>query len=138
MKRFFVLLLGLWCGACRCSLLAQAFPYQNPQLPTALRVADLLGCMSLEEKIGQLNLLSYHASTDSAVRENVRAGRFGALLKANGASLCRSLQLEAVESSRWGIPLMFHEDVIHGYRTIQPWSMPHPLRTGWTTALGIA
>lgn len=44
----------------------------------------------------------------------------GAFLKANGAALNRSLQEEALKHSRLGIPLMFHEDVIHGYRTILP------------------
>lgn len=41
-------------------------------------------------------------------------------MKANGAELNRSLQEEALKHSRLGIPLIFHEDVIHGYRTITP------------------
>ena len=76
--------------------------------------------MTLEEKIEELNLRAYYEKQDSAVRAQVRQGKIGALLKANGAALNRSLQTEAVETRRLGIPLMFHEDVIHGYRTILP------------------
>lgn len=94
--------------------------YENPLEPMEKRVEDLLSQMTLEEKIAELNLLPYYENRDSLIREKIRAGKIGALLKANGAALNRSLQKEAVESHRLGIPLMFHEDVIHGYRTILP------------------
>lgn len=94
--------------------------YENPSAPLEKRVNDLLSRMTLEEKIEELNLRAYYEKQDSAVRAQVRQGKIGALLKANGAALNRSLQTEAVETRRLGIPLMFHEDVIHGYRTILP------------------
>lgn len=99
---------------------AQQHSYQDKALPIEKRVDDLLGRMTLEEKIGQLNLLPYYEKQDAAVRSGIKAGKVGALLKANGVALNESLQREAVENSRLQIPLMFHEDVIHGYRTITP------------------
>lgn len=94
--------------------------YENPSEPLEKRVEDLLSQMTLEEKIAELNLRPYYESQDSLLRESIRSGQIGALLKANGVALNRSLQKEAVELHRLGIPLMFHEDVIHGYRTILP------------------
>lgn len=94
--------------------------YEDPAQPIDLRVEDLLKQMTLDEKIAELNLLPYYESQDSIVRSRIRLNQVGALLKANGAALNRSLQTEAVEKRRLGTPIMFHEDVIHGYRTILP------------------
>jgi beta-glucosidase len=89
-------------------------------IPVPQRVKDLLSRMTLEEKIAELNLIPYYTKDDSICRSLIRAGKVGAFLKANGAELNRSLQEEALKHSRLGIPLVFHEDVIHGYRTITP------------------
>lgn len=94
--------------------------YENPSAPLEERVKDVLSQMTLEEKIAELNLIPYYEKQDSLIRAKIRLGEIGALLKANGAALNLSLQKEAVETHRLGIPLMFHEDVIHGYRTILP------------------
>ncbi|WP_302827569.1 glycoside hydrolase family 3 N-terminal domain-containing protein [Bacteroides finegoldii] len=100
--------------------LAQSYPYQKESIPVPQRVKDLLSRMTLEEKIAELNLIPYYTKDDSICRSLIRAGKVGAFLKANGAELNRSLQEEALKHSRLGIPLVFHEDVIHGYRTITP------------------
>lgn len=100
--------------------LAQSYPYQKESIPVPQRVKDLLSRMTLEEKIAELNLIPYYTKDDSICRSLIRAGKVGAFLKANGAKLNRSLQEEALKHSRLGIPLIFHEDVIHGYRTITP------------------
>ena len=100
--------------------LAQSYPYQKESIPVPQRVKDLLSRMTLEEKIAELNLIPYYTNDDSICRSLIRAGKVGAFLKANGAELNRSLQEEALKHSRLGIPLVFHEDVIHGYRTITP------------------
>lgn len=116
------------------SLFAKNIPdYKDRNKPVEVRVHDLLRRMTLEEKIAELNLVPYYASSDSAVRAQIRQGKIGALLKANGAALNRSLQEEAVGNSRLGIPLIFHEDVIHGYRTLSP--IPLAESCSWDTVI---
>lgn len=116
------------------SLFAKNIPdYKDRNKPVEVRVHDLLRRMTLEEKIAELNLVPYYASSDSAVRAQIRQGKIGALLKANGAALNRSLQEEAVGNSRLGIPLIFHEDVIHGYRTLFP--IPLAESCSWDTVM---
>lgn len=116
------------------SLFAKNIPdYKDRDKPVEVRVHDLLRRMTLEEKIAELNLVPYYASSDSAVRAQIRQGKIGALLKANGAALNRSLQEEAVGNSRLGIPLIFHEDVIHGYRTLSP--IPLAESCSWDTVM---
>lgn len=112
---------------------ARKLPYQDKSKPVAERVKDLLSRMTLDEKIAELNLRPYYESSDSTTRAEIRKGRIGALLKANGAARNRSLQQEAMKHSRLGIPLIFHEDVIHGYRTIAP--IPLAESCSWDTAL---
>ena len=113
--------------------LAQSYPYQKESIPVPQRVKDLLSRMTLEEKIAELNLIPYYTKDDSICRSLIRAGKVGAFLKANGAELNRSLQEEALKHSRLGIPLIFHEDVIHGYRTITP--IPLAESCSWTPEL---
>lgn len=116
------------------SLFAKNIPdYKDRDKPVEVCVHDLLRRMTLEEKIAELNLVPYYASSDSAVRAQIRQGKIGALLKANGAALNRSLQEEAVGNSRLGIPLIFHEDVIHGYRTLSP--IPLAESCSWDTVM---
>lgn len=130
-NRWMAALLGLCLFAPQVN--ARRLPYRDKSKTIEERVADLLSRMTLDEKIAELNLCPYYASSDSSVRANIRRGRIGALLKANGAELNRSLQQEAMKHSRLGIPLIFHEDVIHGYRTIAP--IPLAESCSWDTAL---
>ena len=88
-------------------------------------VDSLLRVMTLEEKIGQLVLYtSYNTVTGPTMHpgylEDIRAGRCGNILNACSPEYVRSLQEEAVNKSRLGIPLLFGFDVIHGYKTIFP------------------
>lgn len=91
-------------------------------------VADLLKQMTLEEKLGQMTLLS--AGWDNTgptlrgtYQEDVRSGRAGAIFNAYTVEFTTELQRIAVEETRLGIPLLFGYDVIHGHRTIFPLSI---------------
>ncbi len=85
------------------------------------RVAELLGQMTLAEKIGQMN--QRNASDGYApdyLREGLRVGRIGSVLNVVDVDIVNELQRIAVEESRLGIPLMVGRDVIHGFKTVMP------------------
>ena len=89
------------------------------------RIDRLLATMTIEEKIGQLNMVASSRVVTGPgalhdVREGIRAGRIGALLNLWGADEAHAVQRLAVEESRLGIPLLLGLDVIHGHRTIFP------------------
>ena len=91
-------------------------------------IADLMAKMTLDEKIGQLTLLTSNwESTGPTMRdgykEDIRTGRVGAIFNAYTAKYTRELQALAVEGTRLKIPLIFGYDVIHGHRTIFPISL---------------
>lgn len=94
--------------------------YKDAGKPIERRVNNLLNKMTVDEMIAQMNLLPRWDTNDSSVRAAIARDEVGAILKASGVELNRSLQDDALKASRLGIPLMFHEDVIHGYRTIFP------------------
>ncbi|PKQ65178.1 beta-glucosidase [Labilibaculum filiforme] len=92
-------------------------------------VSDLLGKMTLTEKIGQLNQHTSHwemtgpapKNNESQYRlEQIKNGDVGSMLNVTGAEATRKTQQLAVENSRLGIPLLFAYDVIHGYQTMFP------------------
>ncbi|WP_291100555.1 MULTISPECIES: beta-glucosidase BglX [unclassified Flavobacterium] len=91
----------------------------------------LIQKMTLEEKVGQLNLATYvnENNTTNSLSDKIKRGEVGSILKSNGAENNFQLQKIAVEQSRLGIPLIFEEDVIHGYKTIFP--SPVGESAGW-------
>lgn len=96
------------------------------------RAAALLRQMTLEEKIGQLNLtagVSMGGMANSATDEDIVAGRVGAILWLGNSDEIRRMQHVAVEKSRLHIPLIFGLDVIHGYRTTFP--IPLGMASSW-------
>lgn len=98
--------------------------YENPSLPVAKRVNDLLRRMTLDEEIGQLWQASYYSQPDKQFAAQLRRGEISSFL--DGSALIESpimrnkLQRIAVEQSRLGIPLILGHDVIHGFRTVFP------------------
>jgi beta-glucosidase len=89
------------------------------------RVVRLMRAMSVEEKIGQLNMLTaglvVTGPGDPAnYMEALKAGRLGSLFNLFGRKQVRDVQRIAVEETRLGIPLIFGYDIIHGHRTIFP------------------
>ena len=90
----------------------------------AARIEALIEAMTLEEKLGQMTLMTAGfaiTGPKSATYgiDAVRAGRLGAISQLWGER-AREVQRIAVEESRLGIPLLFACDVIHGHRTIYP------------------
>src|SRR4026209_411461 len=87
---------------------------------TTQNLDSLLTRMTLEEKLGQLNLLSADGRASPQQMQLVRAGKLGGLFSVSGAENTTPVQRIAVTESRLKIPLLFGLDVIHGYRTIFP------------------
>lgn len=107
---------------------------QQPLKPMNEFVSELMGKMTVQEKIGQLNLLpsgdiQTGISDNSSVSEAIRNGRLGAILNLKGVENILKVQQMAVEESRLGIPIIFGMDVIHGYETIFP--IPLALACSW-------
>src|SRR5436190_2417027 len=89
--------------------------------PMAAQSLDsLLARMTLEEKLGQLNLLSANGRASPQQIHLVRDGKLGGLFNVIGAENTTPVQRVAVTESRLKIPLLFGLDVIHGYRAIFP------------------
>jgi len=88
--------------------------------------------MTLEEKVGQLNLPSVDTRPSAAQMEMVRKGQVGGFLNVTGAAAARDAQRVAVTESRLHIPLLLGYDVIHGYRTTFP--IPLAVAASWNPA----
>ena len=101
-------------------------------------VENLISAMTLDEKIGQLNLLPAGeglltgAQQPTSLSMRLDAGQVGAIFGTKSLASARAMQERALAGSRLGIPLFFAEDVIHGHRTVFPlnialacsWDMP--------------
>lgn len=97
-------------------------------------IDDLMKKMTLEEKIGQLNLpvtgeITTGQAKSSNVAKRIRSGEVGGLFNLKGVERIHDVQKQAVEESRLGIPLLFGMDVIHGYETVFP--IPLGLSCTW-------
>ena len=98
-------------------------------------VKELMSKMTLDEKIGQLNLITpgggiptgEAVSTD--VEAKIKAGNVGGIFGVYTPELVRQAQELAVKNSRLGIPMLFGADVIHGYKTTFP--IPLGLSASW-------
>ncbi|WEA03117.1 beta-glucosidase BglX [Mucilaginibacter sp. SJ] len=101
-------------------------------------VKGLMSKMTLDEKIGQLNLVTIGAATtgsvvNKGVEENIRKGSIGGVFGVWGTKQTRQVQDIAVKNSRLHIPLIFGLDVIHGHRTIFP--IPLGMSATWDMGL---
>ena len=89
------------------------------------KVTELMAKMTLEEKIGQLNQYNDDITATGPITKDadkagqVRAGKLGSILNAVGAKNTKNWQDQAMQS-RLKIPLLFGQDVIHGFRTTFP------------------
>ncbi len=99
-------------------------------------ISRLMSRMTLEEKIGQLNLLPggdivTGKVMDSPLAKLISEGKLGAVLSIRDPEKIKALQQVAVKKSRLGIPLLFGFDVIHGFRTVLP--IPLAQSCSWDT-----
>lgn len=107
-------------------------------VPKEQFVNELLAKMTLEEKIGQLNLpVSGDITTGQAKSSNtakaIEEGKVGGLFNIKSVEKIKEVQKIAVEKSRLKIPLLFGMDVIHGYETTFP--IPLGLSSSWDMEL---
>ena len=86
-------------------------PYQNPELPTPQRIADLLGRMTLEEKVGQMMQLD---ARNGNLDDLIVTKHVGSILHTSPADLPRAVETVNTKT-RLGIPLLIGDDCIHGY-----------------------
>ena len=132
---------------------SQAAPYRNAALPAVKRVKDLLARMTLEEKTAQM-MCVWQRKADTLVDAdgNFDAAKARAAFKqrrglgqvgrpsdagkgkdARGmAELTNAIQKFFVENSRLGIPVIFHEECLHGHAAIGGTSFPQPIALGAT------
>ncbi|WP_372651566.1 beta-glucosidase BglX [Draconibacterium sp.] len=102
-------------------------------------VSDLMGKMTIQEKIGQLNLITPGGGiptgsvVSTGVEEKIKTGKVGGIFGVYGPGKTRQAQQLAVEESRLGIPMIFGSDVIHGYKTTFP--LPLGLASTWDMEL---
>ena len=87
-------------------------------------ISELMSKMTVEEKLGQLNLMPAGSITtgvkkDSPRLEKIAQGKVGAILNMKGYENIRNLQ-DAALKSRLAIPLIIGMDVVHGYETVFP------------------
>jgi beta-glucosidase len=123
-----LLILGLFLTVLTCSVNKNNFRMTNEDVIDK-KIDSLLAIMTLEEKVGQMNLYNGFWDVTGPVPkevssnlkyEHLKKGYVGAMLNVRGVKHVREIQRIAVEESRLGIPLLFGFDVIHGYKTLSP------------------
>lgn len=125
--------------------------YKNPALPAAQRVKDLLSRMTLQEKVAQMlcvwqgkvdTLLDSEGKLDPAKADKNHKnglGQIGRLSDTGGglkprknAEAANSIQKYFLEKTRLGIPVIIHEECLHGHAALDATSFPQPIGLGAT------
>lgn len=131
MKRLTLILVML-------SMLTPAFSQEIGDKKMDDFINKLMAKMTLEEKIGQMNLpgagdIVTGQASSSDIGQKIKEGSVGGLFNIKGVDKIRAVQKVAVEESRLKIPLIFGMDVIHGYQTVFP--IPLALASTWDRGL---
>ena len=127
MKRVSLTILGL-------GILLIGFGQSAKEVKMHQFINALMSKMTLEEKLGQLNLPASSdfvtgAVSSSDIADKVKAGKVGGVFNIRSVTKIKELQQFAVNNSRLHIPLLFGMDVIHGYKTIFP--IPLAMSATW-------
>ncbi|NUY82215.1 beta-glucosidase BglX [Flavobacterium sp. MAH-1] len=119
-----------------------AYPQKKKATKTTIKpraefVSELMSKMTLDEKIGQLNLptsgdITTGQSNSWDIAKKIEEGKVGGLFNIKTVAKIRDVQKLAVEKSRLHIPMIFGMDVIHGYETVFP--IPLGLSCSWDMA----
>ena len=117
-------------------------PYKDPSVPIPQRVDDLIGRMTLDEKIGQMTQIEHSSSSGGA---DIATYYLGSLLSGGGgspasgntaldwANMYDAYQKIAVENTRLGIPLIYGVDAVHGHSNVYGATIfPHNIGLGAT------
>lgn len=105
---------------------------QDPQMDVF--ISNLMKKMTVEEKIGQLNLITSDgfvtgSTKSSNIEKKIRAGQLGSVLNSFSIAEMRAMQDIAVKESPNKIPILYGMDVIHGFKTIFP--IPLAMSCSW-------
>lgn len=133
MKFTYTILLILSCGVFALAQNKENTPDQRSKF-----IQELITKMTIEEKLGQLNLptagdITTGQANSSDVAKNIQQGKVGSLFNIKSVAKIKEVQKIAVENSRLKIPLLFGMDVIHGYETTFP--IPLGLSCTWDLQL---
>lgn len=96
------------------------------------RVEEILGRMTIEDKIGQLNQMDGRRDIEK-IKQEVREGTLGSIMNIVDPAVTDELQRIAVEESPSHIPLLFARDVVHGFNTVLP--IPLAMASSWDDEL---
>ena len=137
-----VLGVAVWAGVASAQVPEVRPPYRNPTLPVERRIDDLLARMTLEEKVGQMLCLwqGKRDITDAQGRfDPSRASRWfrvgiGRIERPNNghgaraqAEFTNAIQRWVQEHTRLGIPVLFHEEALHGLEADEATSFPQAI-----------
>jgi beta-glucosidase len=125
-------LLGIACFTSVAQQAASPATSRTNEAQASRFVRELLGKMTLEEKLGQMSQIAYQEPDKVSHDERVRKEQAGSFLFITDPVEINRLQHIAVEETRLHIPLIFGFDVIHGLRTIYP--IPLALAASWDPA----
>src|SRR6187402_81305 len=112
----------------------QSKAQQTNEVKMKLFIDALMKKMTVDEKIGQLNLpgsgdIVTGQAGSSDIGKKIKEGKVGGLFNIKSVAKIKDVQKQAVEKSRLKIPLLFGMDVIHGYETVFP--IPLGLSCSW-------
>lgn len=134
LQRLFVAVLVMGALSAAAQTLQTSDSYRSDSYRMKAFIDGLMKKMTLDEKLGQLNLpgagdITTGQASSSGIAQKIKEGKVGGLFNIKSVEKIKDVQRVAVEQSRLKIPLIFGMDVIHGYQTVFP--IPLGLSCSW-------